>query len=159
MSSSPMNVAALTAKACSDSSMRAASLVVTGSPLMVRDVLLMESLSVRSTLDMRHVRIGGSARCGFLQNPLFVQTILRSVDDHRHGLEPHGVLRRHEIAIDRIILVVGEIEDAVVDPAEAFLLHHRKMPLLEMDIGLGVALASGELLAQALSWWCRPSAR
>src|SRR5262249_5242393 len=91
--------------------------------------------------------VGGAARRRLLEHALLVQAILRPVHDHGHGLNVDRIPGWLEVAVDRVVLVVGEVEGPVVDAAETFPLHHLEMPLLQMDVGLGVALATGELLA------------
>src|SRR5262245_40307497 len=141
-----MKVAARTAKACSESSMRMASRVVTASPSIDLGVLFISSLSVRAPFG-RNMRVGGATQRRLFEDALLVQAILRPVHDHRHGCHRHRILRRLKITVDGIVLMVGEVEGAIVDPTEAFPLHHGKVALLQMDVGLGVALATRELLA------------
>src|SRR5260370_33449806 len=98
------------------------------------------------SFDARCMRVGSATRCRLLENALDTHAIFRPVDDHGRAIERHGAFDRREIAIDRVIFVVGEIEDPVVDAAEAFLLHHRHVPLLKMQVSPGASLSPGELL-------------
>src|SRR5579872_5938504 len=150
-SSSPMKQAARMANACSESSIFMASLVVTGSPAIERAIVDMAiPSSVRATLDVRHVRVGCPPRSGLFQDALLVEAVFRPIDNHRIGFEANLILARRQLAVDRVVLVIGEFEDAVVDPAEAFLFHHRHVPLLQVHIGLSVALALGVALGPSI---------
>src|SRR6266446_6946232 len=148
-SSSPMKQAARTANACSESSIRMASLVVTASPSIDCGRVLMSLLSIGTSVEV-DVRVGDAARRRLLEDALGIQAILGPVDDHRRGRQRHGVLRRIEVAIDRVVFVIGEVEHPVVDATEAFLLHHRQVPLLQMHVDAGVSLAPRELLAPGI---------
>src|SRR3984893_9756550 len=147
-----MKQAARTAKACNESSILIASLVVTASPPIDCATVLMLLLSIGASFDARCVRIGSAARRRLLEDTLDIHAVFRPIDDHGQDVELHGAFNRHEIAIDRVIFVVGEVEDPVVDATEALLLHHRHVSLLQMQIDPGVSLAPGELLAPGVDF-------
>src|SRR6266542_522598 len=145
-SSSPMKQAARTAKACSESSILMASLVVTVSPPIDNAIVLISLPSlIRSTLGPFRMRIGRSPLHRILQDARHLQAVLRPVQHHgigEHGR--HGLLVDIEVADERAILVVGEMEDPVVDLAEAHALEDRPQAVLRMQVGLAVALLAAE---------------
>src|SRR6266850_4138086 len=102
-----MKQAARTANACSESSIRMASLVVTASPSIDCAIVLMSLLSIGTSVEV-HVRVGGSALRRLLEDALDIQAVLRPIDDHRRGRQRHGVLRRIEVAIYSVVFVIGE---------------------------------------------------
>src|SRR4029450_10308261 len=146
-SSSPMKQAARTAKACSESSILMASLVVTVSPPIDNAMVLISlPLLIRATLGPFRMRIGRTPLHRVFQDARHVQAILRPVQDHRVGEHGrHGFLIDIEVADERAILVIGEMEDAVVDLAEAHALEDRPQPVLRMQVRLVITLLAAEL--------------
>src|SRR5215470_5521632 len=88
-SSSPMKQAARTAKACSESSILMASLVVIASPPIDNAIALISlPPSVRATLGPLRVRVGRPSDHRILQDAGHIQAVLRSVQ--HHGVAEHG---------------------------------------------------------------------
>src|SRR5215208_8191144 len=104
-SSSPMKQAARTAKACSESSILMASLVVTVSP-PIDNAMVFISLSplIRATFGPFRMRIGRSSLHRILQDARHLEAILRPVQHHGiggHGR--HGPLVDFQVAVERAV--------------------------------------------------------
>src|SRR5471032_748792 len=159
-SSSPMKQAARTAKACSESSIFIASLVVTGSPPIDCATVLMFGSLVRpfkSPVACRsiggprrgpvRVRIARPAIHRLLEDARPVELVLGPVQDHRIAVDArHGLLVDLEVGDEGAVFMVGEVEDPVVELLEAAALHDLPQAVLRMQVDLGVALLARELL-------------
>src|SRR6516162_719136 len=108
-SSSPMKQAARTAKACSESSIFIASLVVTGSPPIDRAIaLIFWSPSILgATLGPFRVRIARPSLHRLLQDAGFVELVFRPVQHHRVGVDRRAVITDSKVADEGTILVIG----------------------------------------------------